>query len=91
MARLSSSKTTEFKFFAPQAKKVNLVGNFNNWNSNALAAKKDSKGNWAVKVNLKPGRYEYKFFVDGSWLNDPRCNSCVVNSFGTKNCTIEIK
>ena len=91
MERLSSSKPAEFKFCAPQAKKVNLAGSFNNWNTKALAAKKDSKGSWAVKVNLKPGRYEYKFFVDGSWLNDPRCNSCVVNSFGTQNCTIEVK
>ena len=91
MVRLSSAKPTEFKFYAPQAKRVSLTGSFNNWNTKALSAKKDSKGNWAAKVNLKPGRYEYKFFVDGSWLNDPRCNRCVTNSFGTQNCTIEIK
>lgn len=91
MVRLASKKVMEFKFFAPQAKKVTLAGSFNNWDNRALAAKKDSKGNWVVKANLKPGKYEYKFFVDGSWLNDPRCNSCVVNSFGTHNCTIEIK
>ncbi|MBI3991287.1 MAG: glycoside hydrolase family 13, partial [Candidatus Omnitrophica bacterium] len=54
-------------------------------------AKKDSKGNWTAKVSLKPGKYEYKFFVDGSWLNDPHCNSCVANAFGTQNCTVEIK
>ena len=91
MVRLAGKKVTEFKFFAPQAKKVTLAGTFNSWDSKALLAKKDSKGNWVVKANLKPGKYEYKFFVDGSWLNDPRCNSCVVNSFGTHNCTIEIK
>ena len=91
MVRLVSAKPTEFKFYAPQAKRVSLAGSFNNWNTKVLSAKKDSKGNWAAKVNLKPGRYEYKFFVDGSWLNDPRCNRCVTNSFGTQNCTIEIK
>ena len=91
MARLPGKKITEFKFFAPQAKKVTLAGTFNNWNTKALAAKRDSKGNWLVKANLKPGKYEYKFLVDGSWLNDPRCNCCVTNSFGTKNCTIEVK
>lgn len=91
MVRLAGKKVTEFKFFSPQAKKVVLAGTFNNWDNKVLAAKKDSKGNWVVKANLKPGKYEYKFFVDGSWLNDPRCNSCVTNSFGTHNCTIEIK
>jgi len=91
MVRLSGAKPAEFKFYAPQAKRVSLAGSFNNWNNKSLAAKKDSKGNWAVKVNLKPGRYEYKFVVDGSWLNDPRCNACVSNAFGSQNCIIEVK
>ncbi len=91
MAVLTRSKPTEFKFYAPQAKKVSLAGSFNNWNTKELGAKKDSKGNWTAKVNLKPGKYEYKFLVDGSWINDPHCNSCIVNSFGTHNCTVDVK
>lgn len=91
MAKIASAKPTEFKFYAPQAKKVSLAGSFNNWDISALTAKKDSKGNWAAKVNLKPGRHEYKFFVDGSWINDPHCTSCAVNSFGSKNCVINVK
>lgn len=92
MARLCcAGKTTEFKFHAPAAKRVSLAGTFNDWNTKALSAKKDSKGNWMVKVNLRPGKYEYKFFVDGTWMNDTRCTSCVPNSFGTQNCVVEIK
>ena len=87
----SAARPTEFKFYAPQAKKVSLAGTFNNWDTRKLGAKKDSKGNWSVKLNLKPGRYEYKFFVDGAWLNDPSCTSCVTNSFGSQNCLIEVK
>lgn len=85
------SKPTEFRFYAPQAKRVTLAGTFNNWNTKTLSAKKDPLGNWVVKVNLKPGRYEYKFFVDGTWLNDPRCMWYVSNNFGTQNCVVEIK
>jgi len=81
----------EFKLFAPQAKKVSLAGSFNNWDTKVLAAKKDSKGNWVVKVTLKPGRYEYKFVVDDSWINDPKSSSCVSNSFGSQNSVVEIK
>ncbi len=91
MATTTRAKTMQFKFYAPQAKRVSLAGSFNNWDPKKLSAKKDSKGNWVVKVNLKPGRHEYKFFVDGSWLNDPRCSSCVTNSFGSQNCIVEVK
>ena len=91
IATKTMSKPTEFKLFSPSAKRVNLAGNFNNWDTKALSAKRDSKGSWSIKANLRPGRYEYKFLVDGSWINDPRCNSCVTNAFGSKNCVIEIK
>jgi 1,4-alpha-glucan branching enzyme len=92
MARMSSkSRPTEFKLYAPQAKKVSLAGSFNKWNTRTLSAKKDSQGNWSVKVSLNPGRYEYKFLVDGSWINDPRCSNYVPNAFGTQNCVIELK
>ena len=91
MVKLATARPTEFRYYAPQAKRVSVAGNFNNWDAKKFSAKKDSKGNWIVKLNLKPGRYEYKFVVDGSWLNDPHCTSCVSNSFGTQNCTLEIK
>lgn len=85
------TKSTEFKLYAPQARRVSLVGTFNNWDTKTLSAKKDTQGNWIVKTNLKPGRYEYKFFVDGSWFNDPRCDRCVPNTFGSQNCIIEVR
>lgn len=91
MARLMGSKTVEFKLYAPQAKKVSLAGTFNKWDNLKLGARRDSKGNWIAKANLKPGRYEYKFFVDGNWANDPRCTACVPNAFGTHNCVMEVK
>ncbi|KPK98160.1 MAG: hypothetical protein AMJ95_05455 [Omnitrophica WOR_2 bacterium SM23_72] len=88
---VARAKTAEFKLYAPQAKRVSVAGSFNNWNTKALSAKRDSRGNWAVKVNLKPGIYEYKFLVDGSWISDPKCTSYVNNSFGSQNCVLEIK
>ena len=91
MLKSTGSKPTEFKLYAPQAKKVILAGSFNKWDTKKLAAKKDSKGSWVAKVSLKPGKYEYKFLVDGSWTNDPRCTSCVPNAFGTHNCVIEVR
>lgn len=86
-----AKKGVELKFHAPQAKKVSLAGSFNNWDSNSLSAKRDRQGNWSVKIELNPGRYEYKFIVDGSWLNDPSCRTCVPNGLGSTNCVLVVK
>lgn len=91
MLTTTRTKPVEFKLYAPQAKRVSLAGSFNKWDTQALTARKDSRGNWKVKVNLRPGRYEYKFLVDGSWVNDPKCTGCVPNTFGSQNCVLEIK
>ncbi|MCU0651215.1 MAG: isoamylase early set domain-containing protein [Candidatus Omnitrophica bacterium] len=84
-------KSTSFELFAPQAKRVSVAGSFNNWDTKKVTAKKDTKGIWTVKMSLKPGRYEYKFFVDGSWVNDPKSPAAVYNSFGTQNSVVEVK
>jgi len=84
-------KLTEFRLYAPQAKKVSVAGSFNNWDTKNLTAKKDSRGNWIAKAKLVPGRYEYKFFVDGNWINDPHSSHSVPNAFGTQNSVVEVK
>lgn len=93
MARVASKsgKPTEFKIYAPQARKVSVAGSFNNWDTRSNLAKKDSRGNWAAKVSLKSGRYEYKFIVDDSWINDPNCPNRTGNAFGSQNSVVEIR
>jgi len=76
----------KFEFSSPEAKEVSLVGNFNQWNSQANPMKKDKKGIWKVALALEPGRYEYRFIADGNWKNDPSCSCCVGNEFGGENC-----
>jgi hypothetical protein len=48
-------------------------------------------------VALPPGRYEFKFVVDGAWCCEPGCEGphhgcpkCVPNSSGTMNRLIEV-
>lgn len=88
---VSKPKATSFKIHAPSAQRVSVAGTFNNWDPQKISAKKDLKGYWTVRMGLHPGRYEYKFVVDGNWILDPKCNSKVVNNFGTENSVIEIK
>ena len=85
----TANKKINFEYFAPESKKVEVVGSFNDWKPVSL--KKGNEGKWAVSIDLKPGRYEYRFFVDGTWQNDQRQCECVPNNFGTWNCVIEVK
>jgi 1,4-alpha-glucan branching enzyme len=77
---------TEFSLSAPQAGSVFITGDFNQWNLSAQPLKQDKKGVWRISIALGPGRYEYRFLVDGEWQNDPNCSSFVENRFGTLNC-----
>ena len=85
------TKKVPFEFLAPEAQEVYLAGGFNNWDNNANAMKKDQKGLWKTSLSLKPGRYEYRFLVDGNWENDPSCCDCVPNEFGSQNCVRIVK
>lgn len=42
-------------------------------------------GIWRLSITLEPGQYEYKFFTDGHWQNDPSARQRVPNGLGTEN------
>ena len=52
-----------------QASRVYLSGNFNNWSTNGIAMQRTDSG-WVAIQKLKPGKYLYKFIVDGLWIYD---------------------
>lgn len=49
---------------------VKLAGSFNEWSPTALSMTKTDSG-WIANVKLGPGKYWYKFIVDGRWITDP--------------------
>jgi 1,4-alpha-glucan branching enzyme len=94
---LSRPRTTgtmhevEFMFHAPNARKVCIAGKFNDWNTKSMPMKKGKDGTWRIKLKLSPGKYEYKYFVDGAWASDMPCAELVPNPFGTYNCVITVQ
>jgi len=86
LAATKKSRDVGFSLLAPQAQSVFLVGNFNQWNLSSHPLSPNNEGVWRISIPLSPGRYEYRFFVDGEWQNDPACSSVVENPFGTSNC-----
>jgi len=51
------------------AKKVFLSGNFNDWSPYTTSMAQTDSG-WVCSVILDPGKYFYKFIVDGTWTED---------------------
>lgn len=80
-----------FLLNAPAASDVRLAGEFTAWNTAPLYLARNSDGVWATKITLQPGRYEYKFIVDGQWISDPQCAQSVPNGYGSVNSVAEIK
>ncbi len=78
----------EFSIYAPYAESVYIAGDFNNWNTSQLPLKKDELGVWKRVIYLPPGRYEYKFIVDGEYVADPM-NPTTAGAYG--NSVIWVK
>lgn len=88
---------TQFTCTAPAAKAIFVAGTFNDWSPTATPLIRGPKGVWSADVDLAPGRYEFKFLVDGAWCCEPGCETadagssqCVSNAFGTMNRFIEV-
>lgn len=87
----SDVKKVAFQLQASEAQSVALTGDFNSWGDEGLKMKKGRDGVWKIGMNLVPGRYEYKFIVDGQWWTDPANPNAATNSFGTVNSVIEVE
>jgi 1,4-alpha-glucan branching enzyme len=90
MAERSSKKRVSFKLAAPTAKVVYLAGTFNDWDPAARPMKQDTKGIWRTRVSLAPGVHQYRYFVDGEWFDDPLCEDCCENAYGSSNCVVRV-
>jgi 1,4-alpha-glucan branching enzyme len=89
--KVSKKSSVEFTFFAPDARDVYLIGEFNDWDIHSLPMKKENEKDWKATIELIPGRYEYKYFVDGSWVGEVPGVEKIPNAFGTQNLVIYVE
>jgi len=78
-----------FTLDAPEAHSVQLAGDFNSWipDGNEMQF---CNGMWLKTLALMPGRYRYRYVVDGHWQKDPM-NACVEPSpFGDNDSVIDL-
>lgn len=72
----------------PEAKSVAVAGSFNEWKPERTPLVPLGNGQWKGDLDVKPGRHEYLFVVDGQWLPDPNAKESVANPFGGKNSVL---
>jgi len=85
-------KLTEVRFsvFAPDAKEVFLVGEFNNWRADEDSLMSAENGTWQKKMGLNPGKYRYRFVIDGSWVEDISNPLKEMNPYGSQDSLVEV-
>ena len=67
----SLTGNTTFKLMGhTDAEAVAIYGSFNDWIQTKNYCARESEG-WVCRIDLAPGKYTYKFLVDGVGLNDP--------------------
>jgi 1,4-alpha-glucan branching enzyme len=92
-----------FRFQAPSASIVQLAGNWpeNDWlrgqaqtGSFLVGAMTDEDGDgiWTRTERLGPGRFQYKFVIDGvTWKQDPNNPNRIDDGFGGSNSLIDVR
>lgn len=88
---LQASRVT-LEFDAPDADKVGLIGDFNQWGKIEVPIKAAKVGGkWTFELSLAPGRYQYAFEVNGKkWLPDPQAKGIIPDGFGGINSVLYI-
>ena len=72
----------QFVLVAPTARRVAVVGDFNDWNP-AAAPLAAEGGVWSGQLEVPVGRHDYAFVVDGEqWVRDPNAPQAPADEFG---------
>jgi hypothetical protein len=80
-----------FTAFIPGAADVRLAGDFNDWSPETTPmAENGQRGCFHALLPLKPGRYRYRYVVDGRWVNDPHNAYVESNPFGGLDSVVEV-
>lgn len=81
LSPIVSSQEVTFAFEAPEAEHVLLVGDFNDWTLDG-SEMQPIGGVWTKVITLGPGRYRYRYVVDGQWQSDPSNAAIAPNPYG---------
>ena len=72
------------------AERINLLGDFNDWDSDSLPFQRTREGDWQIELELEVGRkYSFRYLLDGEhWRDDWHADSHVPNQHGGYNSVV---
>ena len=80
-----------FSYYDPIAQNVQLVGDFSNWEPvEDIMAQEEGNNIWKGTFLLDPGKYQYKFVVDGEWKLDPNNPEVATGNLGANNSLVRV-
>jgi len=88
--RITRNKVQFFYYNKKPIKEVRIVGSFRGW----YAYKKFhllKKNLWTLTLQLKPGKHQYKYIVDGMWTCPMFAHDYTQDGFGYNAGIVEIK
>lgn len=81
---------TLFVVRAGGARAVSLAGDFNGWNPDLAPLQRLRDESFEIRLPLAPGRYQYRYVIDGQWERDPTNERVAVNPYGELNSVVEV-
>ena len=77
---------------ANAAKKINIVGEFNDWDFHATPMKRLRKGDFTATVDLEQGKeHQFRYLLDDThWENDPTADKFVPTPYGDSENSVII-
>lgn len=81
-----------FEIKGIEAETIAAVGTFNEWNPEATPLKKSKDGKFKATIDLDADKkYEFRYLVDGSYINDEAADDYVWNDYaGAENGVLAV-
>jgi predicted carbohydrate-binding protein with CBM48 len=91
--RAAGRRAVQFVLVAPSARKVQVVGDFNDWDASHDEYRAEHRGGgvWAVTAAIPEGHHRYSFVVDDSlWVADPSAARVLDDDYGMPNSALVV-
>jgi chromosome partitioning protein len=94
-AREDAQREVVIRFRDLRASDVRIAGDFNGWvPDKGVRSLIESEGTtrvWTKILRLPPGRYQYRYVVDGEWREDPENPETALGAVGGRNSVLVVR
>lgn len=84
----ATPKGVIFEIHIPNARTVELAGDFNDWTPEPMSPDASFPTRWRSTKQLPAGEHRYQFVINGRWISDPHNPVQKPNPFGGRDSII---